>query len=337
MTRPILTVTLNPAIDRTVWVDQLVPGTTHRTAETGATFGGKEINVARVVARIGSPVIAMGLAGEDQASAIEHHLESLGGRSRFLRVPGETRTNLKVVEQATGRLTEINGSGPEVTPDLIAALEGELLAMVNDERVGVVVFAGSLPLGVDASVYARWTVTLRSAWPELPVLVDASDEALDLATRAAPFLVKPNRIEAVALTGDEIGDVEDAVQAARAIAGRGPRTVLLSLGAQGAVALCDGVAEFIEARPIDLSAGQLQSTVGAGDAMVARIAVELAKLDGAPVGGQHFFAMSRLAVAEAESQIGAPERAQDRIGTTARAPASVAGLMEGQGAVPMVE
>jgi fructose-1-phosphate kinase PfkB-like protein len=114
------------------------------------------------------------------------------------------------------------------------------------------------------------------------------------------------------------------VQAARAIAGRGPRTVLLSLGSKGAVALCDGEAQAIDATPVDLSAGQLQSTVGAGDAMVARVAVELARVDGVPIDPRQFFEMSRLAVAEAEGQIGAPNRAQDEIGTTVSAQPSAA-------------
>src|SRR4051794_26211933 len=114
MNRPVVTVTLNPAIDRTVWVEHLVPGRTHRTADTRASIGGKGINVARTVARLGIPVHALGIAGEDQAHAIERYLGSLGVRARFLATPGETRTNLKLIEQASGRLTEINGSGPVV-------------------------------------------------------------------------------------------------------------------------------------------------------------------------------------------------------------------------------
>ena len=117
--RRIVTVTLNPAIDRTVWVDALVPGTTVRTADTRASFGGKGINVARGVARIGAPVTALGLAGEDQATTIERHLESLGVAANFIRTPGETRTNLKIIEQVTGRLTEINGSGAQVSSEQI--------------------------------------------------------------------------------------------------------------------------------------------------------------------------------------------------------------------------
>jgi 1-phosphofructokinase len=307
VTRPVLTVTLNPAIDRTVWVDELIPGTTHRTADTRATFGGKGINVARVVARSGTPVLAIGLAGEDQAAPMEHDLGALGVQARFVRVPGETRTNLKIIDQRTGRLTEINGSGPEVDPALVEALEAQLLSAIDADGAAAVVLAGSLPLGVEASVYARWTELLKSRTPQVRVLVDASDDALELVVPAAPFLVKPNRDEAETLTGRHIEDVDDAVDAAGEIAGRGPVAVLLSLGPRGAVAVWgpDDAAKVIDGHPHGVAAGQLRSTVGAGDAMVARIAVELARLGDAPIGADEFFAMSRLAVAEAESQISA--------------------------------
>jgi 1-phosphofructokinase len=319
-----VTVTLNPAIDRTVWVDELIPGTTHRTADSRAALGGKGINVARVLAGIGGPVVAMGLAGEDQAGAMEGDLEALGVRARFIRVPGETRTNLKIIEQASGRLTEINGSGPEVSPARVADLETELLGVVRDVDAAAVVFAGSLPLGVDPSVYARWTRLLADRNPDVRVVVDTSDQALEFAVAAAPFLVKPNRDEAEALTERTIEDATDAVAAAREIAGRGPESVLLSLGAAGAVAVWrdDAAAEVIPGRPQEAPVGQLQSTVGAGDAMVARVAAELARTDGAGVGSREFFAMCRLAVQQAEGQIATSTPAHD-ITTAATAGAEI--------------
>ena len=324
MTRPIVTVTLNPAIDRTVWVDELVPGTTLRTSDTRATFGGKGINVARVVARLGTPVVAIGLAGEDQAGPMEHHLESLGVRARLIRVPGETRTNLKVVEQGTGRLTEINGSGPEVSSELIGAVERELLAVLADERAPAVVFAGSLPLGVDPTVYARWTTAVRRGLPEVRVLADTSDEALQLVTEAAPFFLKPNRVEAETLTGRRIESTEDAAAAALDVARRCP-CVLLSLGSRGAVASTDGEVRVSEPRVIDVPPGQLQTTVGAGDAMVARVAVELAALDGKPVGPETFFDIARRAVTEAERQIGASDDAGETTSMPTHEPPSAPG------------
>jgi 1-phosphofructokinase len=332
VTRPVITVTLNPAIDRTVWVDELVPGKTHRTADTRAAFGGKGINVARGVARLGVPVVALGLAGEDQATPIERHLDALGVPSRFIRTPGETRTNLKVIEQASGRLTEINGSGPEVSAAQVDELERELLSAVERQRAGVVVFAGSLPLGVDASVYARWTEALRQAWPSLRVLADTSDEALQQVARARPFFLKPNRVEAAALTGRSIEGVEDAIDAAREIAGLGARGVLMSLGPSGAVAAWGSEVEVLSPSQIEVPPGQLQTTVGAGDAMVARIAVELAHADGADIDAGSFVAMCRLAVAEAEAQIGGVVRASEPLG-----PSAAIGNSETTGVLPMAD
>jgi len=334
--QPIVTVTLNPAIDRTVWVEALVPGTTIRTADTHATFGGKGINVARGVARIGAPVMALGLAGEDQATPIERYLESLGVPSRFIRIPGETRTNLKIIEQASGRLTEINGSGPEVSPDQVDALEDELLAVVDRQGAGVVVFAGSLPLGVNPSVYARWTDALRARQPNLRVLADTSDEALEQVARAHPFFLKPNRVEAAALTGRHVETDADAAEAAKAILELGVRGVLVSLGAAGAVAGWGSEVERLPASAVEMPAGQLQTTVGAGDAMVARIATELARLDGADVHQQAFFAMCRLAVAEAESQIGGVVVPQQPAAAAGGYP-ELRGESDAQGVVPMVD
>ena len=333
----IVTVTLNPAIDRTVWVEALVPGTTIRTADTRASFGGKGINVARGVARIGAPVIALGLAGEDQATPIERYLESLGVRSRFIRTPGETRTNLKIIEQASGRLTEINGSGAEVSTHEVDALEHELLSVVDQEVVGVVVFAGSLPMGVDASVYARWTEILRDKQPTLRVLADTSDEALEQVARARPFFLKPNRVEAAALTGRRIETDADAGEAAKQILALGVRGALLSLGSAGAIAGWGSEAERLPASPIVVPPGQLQTTVGAGDAMVARIAVELAKLDGADVEQEAFFAMCRLAVAEAEAQIGGVAVPPQPSAASPDYPEVLPADNERRGAVPMAD
>jgi 1-phosphofructokinase len=334
--RRIVTVTLNPAIDRTVWVDVLEPGTTVRTADTRASFGGKGINVARGVARIGAPVTALGLAGEDQATPIERYLESLGVAAHFIRTPGETRTNLKIIEQANGRLTEINGSGAEVTTEHVDALERELLSVAEREDVGVIVFAGSLPLGVDASVYARWTQILADRQPKLRVLVDASDEALEQAARARPFFLKPNRVEATALTGRRIETDADAAEAARQILALGVGGVLLSLGSAGAIAGWGNELQRLPASSIAVPAGQLQTTVGAGDAMVARIAVELARLDGADVEQTAFFGMCQLAVAEAEGQIGGVVASPPR-SASPEYPEVVPADDERRGAVPMAD
>jgi 1-phosphofructokinase len=302
----IVTVTLNPAIDQTVWIDRLVAGQTHRTQDFATAIGGKGINVARTVARLGVEAYAIGITGEDRAVSIERHLASLGISSTFLPTPGETRTNLKLIEQSNGRLTEINGTGPAVTQALIDRVEAELLSTVARIDAVAVVLAGSLPLGADPSIYARWTRLLNHLERPVRVLADASDEALGRVVEAAPFLLKPNRSEAEGLLGRPIDGIDGALEAARAIGRMGPEGVLLSLGPAGAVAEWNGTTEVLPPPSIDLPPGRLLTTVGAGDAMVARMAVELAHRGrAAHVAASDFFDMCRRAVDEASHRIGA--------------------------------
>jgi 1-phosphofructokinase len=283
--------------------------------------------------------VAIGLAGEDLATPIERHLGALGAEARFIRTPGETRTNLKVIEQASGRLTEINGSGPQVSAEYVDALEHELLSVVERNRAAVVVFAGSLPLGVEASIYARWTEMLRRAWPSLRVLADTSDEALQQVARARPFFLKPNRAEAAALTGRSIDSIDDAIDAAREIAGLGASGVLVSLSASGAVAAWGSEVEVLSPSQIEVPPGQLQTTVGAGDAMVARVAVELARADGGDIDARSFYVVCRLAVAEAEAQIGGVVRSSEPLGPSAAVgEPQITPAAEGrQGVLPMTD
>jgi 1-phosphofructokinase len=302
--RPIVTVTLNPAIDRTAWIARLEPGATHRTAMSRTAIGGKGINVARTAGRLGAPVLALGIAGEDQARHIEEHLEALGIRARFRAVPGETRNNLKLIEQLDGRMTEINGAGPAVGPEILEAVAADLFETVARERPGVVVLSGSLPGGVPVEIYARWTRALREEAPGTLTIVDASDEPLMRAITAGPFLVKPNRAEAAQILGRPVGDGDAARRAAVEIAALGPHAVLLSLGAQGAVAALEGASQAFPAETINADPQRPTTTVGAGDAMVARIAVELARREaGDPMGPGEFFDICRLAVEQAATHI----------------------------------
>ncbi|MGC8633177.1 MAG: 1-phosphofructokinase family hexose kinase [Candidatus Limnocylindrales bacterium] len=302
--RPIVTVTLNPAIDRTAWIGRLEPGATHRTAMSRTAIGGKGINVARTAGQLGAPVLALGIAGEDQARRIEQHLEALGIRARFRAVAGETRNNLKLIEQVDGRMTEINGTGPAVSAEILDLVAADLFEEVAHARPAVVVLSGSLPGGVPVETYARWTRALRASAPETLTIVDASDEPLTRAIAAGPFLVKPNRVEAEQILGRPVGDVEDARRAAAEIGALGPDAVLLSLGAQGAVAALGHASRAFAAEAINADPERPTTTVGAGDAMVARIAVELARRDaGEPVGPAEFFAACQLAVEQAAAHI----------------------------------
>lgn len=303
--RAVLTVTLNPAFDRTVWLDRLATGETNRALTSSLRVGGKGINVARAVAARGLPAIAVGIAGEDQATPIERALRADGVVARFIRVPGETRTNLKLIERSTGRMTEVNEPGPTVGAADLAAVEAAIIDAIASGDIGAVVMAGSLPQGADAAIYARWVTRIAGRDGAPPVLVDASDAALAAAVAAGPFLVKPNRVEAETLLGWPISDRAAAAEAARDIVRRGPRAVLMSLGADGAVAALDDAVTEIDPQPIRTGDGRLTSTVGAGDAMVARIAGGLVESDtpAGALGAAEFFELCRLAVGAASEQI----------------------------------
>ncbi len=303
--RPVLTVTLNPAFDRTVWLGRLIPGETNRAVASDLRVGGKGINVARAVTRRGLPAIAVGIAGEDQAAPIERALRADGVVARFVRVPGETRTNLKLIERRSGRMTEVNELGPTVDDEAIRAVEREILDAIDRDGAGAVVLAGSLPVGVGSNVYAEWIRRIAGTRTAPAVLVDASDDALAAAVAAGPFLAKPNRAEAETLLGRPIPDCAAALDAALEIARRGPRAVLLSLGAEGAIAAADGHAEHLAPGSVVAADGRLTTTVGAGDAMVARIAAGVVErpAEADALGAAEFIELCRSAVSAASEHI----------------------------------
>ena len=311
--RPIVTVTLNPAIDRSVWLDgALVPGRTHRARTVLSRFGGKGINVARTAAALAAPVIATGVAGEESADALERELARSGVEARFLRVPAAMRTNLKLIERATGRLTEVNEPGASISQALLAELEAWLFAADPAAPAGwscdgVLVLSGSLPPGTDPSLYARWT-----ARSPLPTIVDAAGAALRSALAAHPWLVKPNRAEAEELLGWPITDVEEAGAAALDLLALGAQGVILSLGGEGAIAAHQGKWQFIPVVPVPTRGDEPQSSVGAGDAVVAAMAVGLRRWLGegggrcqaAAMSTEHFFRLAAWGASVAARHIG---------------------------------
>ncbi|MDI3299394.1 MAG: PfkB family carbohydrate kinase [Bacillota bacterium] len=317
MSRPVLVVTLLPALDLTVWVERLRPGATHLARGRALRLGGKGLNVARVARGLGAPVHVLGLAGRDRIDSLRRETGELGAEAEWLPAYAGTRTNLKLVELDGGRLTEVNEAGLPPEPGSLEELERRLLEAAPG--AGAVVLTGSLPPRTDAALYGRWIERLRARTPA-PVLVDAHGEALARALEAGPFLIKPNRQEAAALVGHLPESPEQALAVARTLSGaghggapggRGTEAVLLSLGRDGAAAGWHGEAWLLPAEPIPAEPGAWPSTVGAGDAMVARMAVELARLgpEGVRVlDGEGFLGIARAAVRQAAEEIGRSAR-----------------------------
>jgi len=263
----ITAIALNPAIDRTVLIPGFAVGITNRVLQARRDPGGKGINVARVVKALGANVQVLGFLGESNGHDM---LEALSGceiQADFIRVAGETRVNMKIIDPDSRVLTEINDAGFAVEPEHVS----RLITMVQHRlaETAVLVLAGSLPAGVPASIY-RTLIDLANA-AGVPTILDADGEPLAFALSARPTVVKPNQAEAERLLGRPLATRTDLIQAAREIMATGPSIVVLSSGAEGAgLVSTDGC---WWATPPAIRPG---STVGAGDSMVAGLALALA-------------------------------------------------------------
>ncbi len=255
----ILTVTLNPALDLTVRLAHLHPGEVNRSQALLTHAAGKGVNVAQVLADLGHTVTVSGFLGEDNQSAFNALFASRGFADAFIRVPGETRSNIKLAED-DGRVTDLNGPGPLVSELAQQALLDKLdqIAVGHD----AVVVAGSLPRGISAQWLCELVRRLKSRG--LKVVLDTSGEALKQGLSAGPWLIKPNTEELSAALGHDIASLEAQVAAAEQLQAQGVEHVVISHGAEGVNWFNPAFA--LKALPPKV---RVASTVGAGDSLLA--------------------------------------------------------------------
>jgi 1-phosphofructokinase family hexose kinase len=260
----ILTVTVNAAVDKTLTVANFQLGHRHRAAQGLVTAGGKGINVARSLKRLGEPVIAAGLAGGRTGTQIVESLTSEGILNDFVRIAGESRTTTAVVDPTNGLQTEINEYGPTVTATEIDTLVEKIRYLAG--AASMVVLAGSLPRRMDTSFYAD--VVRSMARHKVRAVVDAEGEALRRTLSGEPWLVSPNQREAEALVGQDFNTDEDYQHGLERIAAMGARCVLITLSSGCYALLRDGrgPARLYRAWIPRIEA---VSSVGSGDALLA--------------------------------------------------------------------
>ncbi len=254
----IYTVTLNPAVDYTLRMEEFSVGNLHRPSQTSLSFGGKGINVSRVLTALGTPNCALGFVAGDVGRMLESGLRRLGVDTDFAYLAeGETRINVKI---AAGEETEINARGPWVDTAAFDRLIARVAAIADGDTLCL---CGSLPQGCASDAYAR--LLAQIAERDVYTVVDTTGEALLCALAYRPYLIKPNRDELCALAGRALPDEESVITAARELQQKGARNVLVSLGGDGALLLTeDGMVIRREAYR-----GEVRGTVGAGDSMVA--------------------------------------------------------------------
>jgi 1-phosphofructokinase family hexose kinase len=220
----IVTVTLNAALDRTLTVPNFQLGQRHRASQGLTLAGGKGINVARALKRLDVPVVAAGLAGGRTGTRIVEELTSEAILNDFVRIADESRTSTAVVDPTTATYTEINEWGPLVEPEELATLLEKISYLARG--ADMVVFAGTLPRGVDDAFYAEAIRDLNRR--NVPAVLDSEGPPLRLGVEAEAFLVTPNQREAEGLVGQELGDDEDYMMALDRIADMGARNVLIT-------------------------------------------------------------------------------------------------------------
>lgn len=255
----ILTVTPNPALDLTWHVDRLIVGETHRADAGAARAGGKGLNVARVAHAQGASVFALTTAGGRTGGEFAAELDASGIPNVLIEVAGDTRRSVAIVDEQLGDTTVVNERGVNPADAEWAALLAEVVDRLAGARV--LVISGSLPPGAPETLLPILIGVGRDAG--VPVIVDTSGPALLTAAGAGASVLKPNAAELAEATG-----VADPVEGARSLIARGAELVLLSLGADGMLAVtASGV---LHAR---LDAPLAGNPTGAGDAGVAACAV----------------------------------------------------------------
>ncbi len=255
----IYTLALNPAIDRTFWVERIDFEESNRVQEEGRYAGGKGIDVSKVLTNLGVPNTALGFIGGYAGDELESRLTNEGVRSSLDRIGGETRTNIIVHERSTGRQLVLTASGPTITHHELSTLLRRLDRLDDPKFLAI---GGSLPPGVHPQAYCQMISMFRERG--VPTLLDADGDALKAGIEGSPDFIKPNLHELSELMGRALTGTSAIVEAAEEVRERGVSTVLTSLGAQGMLLVGDGVR--YRAIPPQVDAVNL---VGVGDSAVA--------------------------------------------------------------------
>lgn len=260
----ILTICPNPSIDCTIELDSLNVGMLNRIGNKIETYSGKALNVAMGVARLGEKSLSTGFMFDLHSKLFEKSLEQNGVEHKFVYNQGSARVNYKIIDKKS-MLTEINDRGDEVS----RTKQIELINLVKElsALADVVVMSGSLPKGVSAEFYNEVLSVVPSS---VKKIVDTEKENMLQATKQELFMVKPNLRELEAFSGQEVRTRQDMIKAAEKYLNLGVKNVLISLGADGALLTNGTNSYFCKSANVAVN-----STVGAGDCMVAAACVEL--------------------------------------------------------------
>ena len=260
----ILTVTLNAAIDKRYVVEEFQVGEVNRMKACAYTPGGKGLNVSKPAAIAGARVVATGFVGGHAGDYITESLKDFRVESAFYRLDAESRSCINIWDEKNQVQTEFLEPGFQVTEEEFAGFLEHFSGLVAD--ADVVTMSGSVPKGLKSDTYQHLIKIAKDAGKK--VILDTSGKLLERGIEACPTMIKPNIDEIRMLTGKDCSQIEEIIEAAKELHGRGIEVVVISLGGDGALCVCeDGVYRAVVPK-IDAV-----NTVGCGDSMIAGFAL----------------------------------------------------------------
>jgi 1-phosphofructokinase len=252
----IYTVTLNPSLDYIVELDQIALGELNRTNKETKFPGGKGINVSQVLKRLDVDSKALGFIGGFTGDYIESYLHSHDIQTEFVRITEDTRINVKLKSE---KETEINAKGPSITAENFEALKIKIRELTSED---LLVLAGSIPSSLPDSTYEELVEICNGNGTKF--VVDAEGDLLKKVLQFKPFLIKPNHHELGDLFNTKITSCEEVIPYGKELIKNGAQNVIVSLAGKGAVLITKDTAMIAS-----VPKGKVQSSVGAGDSMVA--------------------------------------------------------------------
>lgn len=263
----ILTVTLNPSIDRRYFVEDFKQDMVFRAKEVQYTPGGKGLNVSRVIRIFKEPVIATGFLGGLSGQFIEEKLEELEIESQFMDIGNNTRSCIAILSN-NGSQTEVLEPGPEISKNELDSFYKTYSELMD--KCKVVCASGSIPRNTPKEVYKELIKIAKDKNKKF--ILDTSGEALKEGIKGSPYMIKPNKEELEAIIGHPIESEEELIKGLKTLAKYDIELIVVSLGAKGSIIYYnDGIYKVI------VPEIGVINPVGSGDSMVAGLAVGLVK------------------------------------------------------------
>ena len=260
--KKIITVTLNPAMDKTIKVDKLELGRVNRISDVRYDIGGKGINVSEVLMSFGIKSIATGFLGGHHAETFKSQLMKKGIETKFFKILESTRTNTKIIDTATGVCTDINEPGPHIPEEVLERFIQSFKIMCRKDDI--IVLTGGASQSVPRDIYKTLTEIAKSQGGF--VILDADGDLLKHGVEAGPDIIKPNQYEFCQLDNKENLTKDEMLELAERLRANGVGKILISLGSKGAMYITKYGTYYAPSVDVDVI-----SPVGAGDAMVAAL------------------------------------------------------------------